>query len=105
MPTSARFGRGMEDLLAAVHEVATDQGKLKPYRLQSEPPEVKNAVTLLVNQIKGLYPKLLNPRWVALRLLDGDQEIISAFKNGEINSLVSVGVEADNGIELLGATI
>ncbi len=105
VPTSARFGRGMEELLAAVHEVASDQGKLKPYRLESEPPEIKTAVKLLVNQIKTLYPDLPNPRWVALRLLDGDQEIISAVKNGEIDSLVSVGIEFDNGIELQGVAI
>lgn len=105
IPTSARFGRGMEELLAAIHEVATDQRKNNPYRIESEPPEVKFAVNKLVKQINSVYPDLPNPRWVALRLLDGDKEIISAVENGDINGLVQAGVEVEKRIELQGATI
>ncbi|MBT3240226.1 MAG: iron transporter FeoB [Chloroflexi bacterium] len=104
VPTSARFGIGMEDLLAAVHEVATEQIKNKPYQIESEPTEIKFAVNELVKQITSIYPDLPNPRWVALRLLDGDQEIISAVQNGEINGLVQAGVEEDKRIEFLEVT-
>ncbi len=105
VPTSARFGRGMEELLAAIHEVATDQRKNKPYRIESEPPEVKYAVNELVKQIVSVYPDLPNPRWVALRLLDGDKEIMSAVANGEINGLVQAGVEDDKVMNLQGMAI
>jgi Fe2+ transport system protein B len=93
VPMSARFGKGFEDLLAAIHEVATGKTTPKPFRLQSEPPELKSAVNTLVEQIHALYPDLPNARWVALRLLDGDEEIANAVRQGELDNLINVGGE------------
>jgi Fe2+ transport system protein B len=93
VPMSARFGKGFEDLLAAIHEVATGKITPKPFRMQSEPTELKSAVNLLVEQIHGLYPELPNARWVALRLLDGDEEIVNALRQGELDNLINVGTE------------
>ncbi len=36
---------------------------------------------------RQLYPGLPNARWVALRLLDGDEEIIEALRKGELGDL------------------
>ena len=99
VPTTARYKEGLEDLLAAVHEVATDKLRTKPYRIQSEPPELKQAVTVLAAQIHQLYPNLPNARWVALRLLDGDEEIAQAVRNGELENLVNLGVNAGDVLE------
>ncbi len=41
----------------------------------------------MVSQIETLYPNLPNARWVALRLLDGDQRIIEAIRRGELGDL------------------
>ncbi len=37
-----------------------------------------------------LYPDLPNSRWVALRLLDGDEDIIKSLRNGELGQLIQL---------------
>jgi ferrous iron transport protein B len=95
VPTAARYNQGMESLLAAIHEVATDATKTKPYRIQSEPPELKHAVNTLMEQIHQAYPSLPNARWVALRLLDGDQDMVDALQNGRLDSLLNIGLNRE----------
>lgn len=87
VPMSARRGEGITDLLRAVHEVATGATVCNPHRLQSEPAGLKRAVAQLVAQITAVYPGLPNARWVAMRLLDGDQRIIDALQRGELGDL------------------
>lgn len=87
VPTAARYREGLPDLLQAVHEIATGVVTGKPHRIRSEPPALKRAVEEIVIQLIELYPNLPNARWVALRLLDGDERIIQALKNGELGSL------------------
>jgi ferrous iron transport protein B len=95
VPTTARYGEGMPELLAAIHEVATGTTKTKPYKIKAESLALNNAVATLVEKITTLYPDLPNPRWVALRLLDGDEDIIQAIRSGDLGDLVNLGVEED----------
>jgi ferrous iron transport protein B len=88
VPTAARYGEGMGDLIAAVFDVVTGATVPKPHRVQSHPSELKAAVTSLTQQVQVLYPELPNARWVALRLLDGDDRIISAMRKGELGDLM-----------------
>jgi hypothetical protein len=37
--------------------------------------------------LEAAFPGLPNARWVALRLLDGDQRIIEAIERGELGDL------------------
>jgi len=92
VPTIARYDQGLEELLAVIDDMATGKIVPKPHRLQSEPPELKRAVELLVKQIHSAYPDLPNARWVALRLLDGDEEIVKAVKENELDSLINIGL-------------
>jgi ferrous iron transport protein B len=87
VPTSARYRQGLDELLRAVAEVATGQFVCKPRRIQNEPPELKRAVGELSGRIEALFPGLPNARWVALRLLDGDEHIIQAVRKGELGEL------------------
>ena len=87
IPTSARSKQGIPELLQAVADVATGELLCKPRRLKSEPPELKGAVGQLVSQLETEYPGLPNARWVAMRLLDGDQRIIEAIERGELGDL------------------
>jgi ferrous iron transport protein B len=59
----------------------------KPHRIQSEPPALKRAITQLTAQIETAFPGLPNARWVALRLLDGDERIAEAVRKGELGDL------------------
>jgi len=87
VPTSARSKEGIPGLLQAVADVANGQFVCKPRRLKSEPPELKSAIEQLVSQLESSYPNLPNARWVAIRLLDGDQRIIEAIERGELGDL------------------
>jgi len=87
VPTVARYDEGLDDLLAAIHEVATGKTIGKPYHVQVQRPEVEKAVTELEEEIKEAFPNLPNAKWVALRLLDGDERIIEAVRKGELGDL------------------
>jgi Fe2+ transport system protein B len=87
VPMAARQGEGVPELLQAVSEVAKGDTVGKPYRVKYESPALKRAVDKLTAQIQAAYPELPNARWVALRLLDGDDRIAEAIKKGELGDL------------------
>jgi ferrous iron transport protein B len=87
VPTTARFGTGLDRLLQAVSEVATGRFVCKPRRVGGHSPELKRALTRLSGGLRRLFPGLPNPRWVALRLLDGDRRIAEAVASGELSEL------------------
>ncbi len=89
VPTVARTGQGMPELLQAISNVATGETVCKPRRIKSESSAIQQAVQKLVTQLKTLFPKLPNARWVALRLLDGDQRIAEAVRTGELGDLTT----------------
>ncbi|MFQ5420012.1 MAG: FeoB small GTPase domain-containing protein [Anaerolineae bacterium] len=86
-PTAARQGEGLDGLLKAIHEVATGQAVCKPYRLKNQSPQIKGALAQLTKLIQESFPGLPNARWVALRLLDGDQRIAEAVRTSELADL------------------
>jgi ferrous iron transport protein B len=87
VPTTARYNQGLPELLAAIDEVATGKTICKPHRFQSESPVLKQTVARLATKIEAAFPGLPNPRWVALRLLDGDERIAQAIRKGELGDL------------------
>jgi ferrous iron transport protein B len=106
VPTSARQGDGMQELLAAIHDVATGKTVCKPRRIRTESPAIKQALATLVPQIEAAFPGLPNARWVALRLLDGDERLIQAVHQGELGDLtrpelVSLESEANGAPQLI----
>lgn len=93
IPTAARQNVGIPELLKAVHSVATGDYVCKPYKMKNEIKNVSHAVDDLDKQLKKEFPKLDNTRWIALRLLEGDQRVIDAVKSGEIGNLTPVETE------------
>ncbi|MCP4655395.1 MAG: ferrous iron transport protein B [bacterium] len=87
VPTSARYGEGLEELNRAIAEVASGRTVCKPRRVGGRSPALREAVRRLAGQVEGLYPGLANTQWVALRLLDGDERIAEALGNGELGDL------------------
>ena len=87
VPCSARTGEGLDELLEAIHDVATGETVCRPYRLKNESPGIRRALDALVPKIEAAFPGLPNARWVALRLLDGDQRITEAIRTGELGDL------------------
>ena len=85
--TAARYGEGLDELNRAIREVASGQTVCKPRRAGGRSAALERAVDTLSRRILGLYPDLANSRWVALRLLDGDDKIQQALRDGELGDL------------------
>lgn len=87
IPTAARQKTGLDQLLQTIHEVANGTIVGKTLNHDAEPEAVRQAIDTLVEKIHDLIPGLPNARWVALRLLDGDETIIKALREGELGQL------------------
>ena len=83
VPTSARFNEGIPDLIQTISEVASGKIICKPHRIKNVPVNIQKAVDTLSEEIENQYPNLSNSRWIAFRLLEGDNKIIKALKAGE----------------------
>jgi ferrous iron transport protein B len=91
VPTAARQGEGLPLLLQTIDEVASGETVGRPHRLKNEPPALKRAVSHLASRLETAFPGLPNARWVALRLLDGDERMVEAVRKGELSDLAMSG--------------
>lgn len=85
----AREKVGIDEALERCHEVATGRRTTRPYRLERHAPEVEEALGELAEVVRDVYPRVPNARWVALRLLNGDEAVEDAVATGELASLGS----------------
>ena len=76
--TAARNGKGLDVLRQALYEMSAGYSLTTPKQIKYS-AEVENAIQQLVPNISRLIGPNLNPRWVALRLLDGDQAFIKSI--------------------------
>jgi Fe2+ transport system protein B len=90
VPTAARHGLGLEQLMDRIHEVASGRMHTQPARVQLD-PEVQTALDKLVHMLLELIPQLPCPHWVAMRLLEKDERIERALMNGELATLSGSG--------------
>ena len=82
--TSARYQKGIPELIQTVDEIATGKIICKPRRIKNVPKKILEAVTKLSAEIEAEFPEIPNSRWIAFRLLEGDNRIIEALKTGEL---------------------
>jgi ferrous iron transport protein B len=94
IPIVARTGEGMQTLLSTVDQVIRGDIRTQPRRVQGT-PEFQRAVDELTPKIHQLIPELPQPRWIAIRLLDGDHRVQQALLNGELSELVSAQRRAE----------
>lgn len=87
VPTSARRREGMSILLESIEEVVSGKYQCKHHCIKSYSPELLKAVTTLRLKLKELYPNILNPNWIALRLLEDDHSIMNAISNNTSHML------------------
>jgi len=84
VPTVAREGIGMGQLIETVDKLVEGKIVTRPYCLKVN-PKIQEALDELVPKIKRIFPDLPNARWIAMRLLDGDIRVQKAFERGEWN--------------------
>lgn len=84
--TVARYEEGFDRLLQAIDQVATRPSQ-EPPSLIEVPAVLKEAVTELTAALEESAPELPNKKWVAIRLLEGDQQVEESLKSGELLGL------------------
>ena len=89
VPCAARHGEGLPELLAAVAAVAEGKGNGRPHRISEEPPALQASLQELVPLLEAEFPGIPNARWVALRLLGGDDNVAQAVRNGDLAQLLA----------------
>jgi len=82
--TSARYSKGIPELIQTISEVASGKIKCKPHQLKNVPEAISDAIQKLSKEIEKNFPTIANSRWIALRLLEGDERIVKALKSGEL---------------------
>ncbi len=86
VPTVARTGEGMRELVATAAKMAAGAIRTRPHRIRTT-GRVAQAVAELAGLLEAAYPGLPNARWVAMRLLEGDRRVELAVETGELAEL------------------
>ncbi len=80
IPTIARNGTGLDRLKDSVLDIATNRTITSPRRITYE-PHIEEAVLQLEKKIRPFLPKWVNHRWIALRLLEGDYNVLDSLSS------------------------
>jgi GTP-binding protein len=82
--TAARTGEGLDALKQRVFEVASGRVESHPRHIPYE-PELQEAVDALLPYVEKALPNVPNPRWIALRLIDGsDARLREEIESGAL---------------------
>lgn len=79
--TSARAGRGLDDLLDAIRTVTAGTAERNPLRIRYD-EEIEEAVSLAEGAVSAALRGRMNSRWVTLKLLDGDESLLRSLRTG-----------------------
>ena len=80
VPVSARKKEGIPELLEATRAVSHGELKTNPLKILY-PEEVEKAVAYLEPLLEQILNGALDARWVALRLLEGDESLLDAIEH------------------------
>ena len=82
--TAARQREGIDRLVGSIAEVATGGYRCRPRRIELQNSALTSALAELEPRIRALYPELPNVRWVAARLIEGDDSVTRALQDGTL---------------------
>lgn len=80
VPTIARTGEGISFLIQAAQDLMEGRVKTHPRRILLD-PDLEEAVSKLAHEIEATFGEFDTPRWVALRLLDGDATLRAVLQD------------------------
>lgn len=78
IPMVARDGKGSKELLDTIDKMIKKEIKTTPYRLTYN-KKTENIVNEIEKKLKNLIGNKLNTRWLSLRLIDGDKQILKSI--------------------------
>ncbi len=84
VPMAARRGRGVPDLRETIAGVATGKIACRPPRVTRFDEAIEQSVARIADALLDVHPELPNARWVALRLLEGDPNVIREARAGTL---------------------
>lgn len=87
VPMAARRGEGVTRLMQAVESIAIQSAVTRPHRIQYIDEKLEEAIETLATQLLSSFPNLPNARWVAMRLLEGDESIIQAVRDKKLGEI------------------
>lgn len=87
VPISARSGVGIPALLEVIDAVTKGELGRETARNVDYGKDVESALKPLVGEIERAFPGIPNARWVALRLLEGDQGVEDEIRRGTLGQL------------------
>ena len=87
IPLAARRNEGIKELLSAVESVANGAFPTRPHRIKYTDAALESAVEDLSKKLNETFENLPNARWVALRLIEGDESIIKAVREKTLGTL------------------
>lgn len=106
--TSARKKRSLKEFSETLDDLCAERVPLSPLQLRYTKP-IEWAIAAVEPAVRERLGEAINPRWLALRLLDGDESLLNEINahfhvNAESDSILSAALEdgrrilAENGI-------
>ena len=86
VPVSAKKKEGLGLLTRTIADVISGAIVNKPRQISGN-PELEENINKLSEMISSSFPGLPNTRWIALRLLDGDERVRQALERGEFQAV------------------
>lgn len=87
VPMAARRADGINELLAAIEKVSLDAFPLRARQARYADEKLETAIETLAGDLRETFADLPNARWVALRLLEGDESIVNAVRHKTLGTL------------------
>ena len=84
--TSARTKEGIPDLLFTIEEVVSGKFQTKKQTYIDLPKENAEAIAELQSALSELNPELPNTRWLAMRLIEGDESVQKGVEEGTFSA-------------------
>lgn len=87
VPLAARRGEGVTELLTAIEKVSLNAFPVQARQSRYADEKLESAIETLTSNLRETFDDLPNARWVALRLLEGDESIINAVRTGTLGTM------------------
>lgn len=91
--TSARSGKGLEELKETVEKVAFDPIRTSTFKVRYDAP-VENMISMIESELEGIPLKNISRRWLALRLIDGGSGV-----QDSLNSYFSIDLTSNEKLQ------
>jgi len=94
VPMVAQKNKGTRDLLETITTLSNSENSSKPVKIPygREIEKELNKLQTLIEQ-KNIGNKKYNPRWLAVKLIEDDQEVKDTVNDAEISETVERGIE------------